>query len=441
MSRYLAVAESRSIERGFTILEALVATAVVITLSLAFYSLLDASNSLTKQETNVATAQQAARTSMFEVARIVRQARAGQLFYGNAVLPIENNSPGGSKLTDIAGRDHFVRKGTDVISVRGVLLGDRYAVTSHDETCGSVLCSASTPMTVTIRSTSKNGIANYASGTLPGIAERTRPFYFGVVYGTLPTITVSNTEFLIPLYYVGLVDTTGTWYTHTADTFTFVMDPRDSGAQLLNAVNGVVRELVQSPYSCGPVDEIRFFVDEGLSDASGSHEDTHPSLAEAVFDPQSGRYDIQPLVEEVEDFQVAYGVDGADGSAHDRGIAPSRVDLSALNKDEWVGNVANEIETTLQLTTTEPHFIDAFIDKTISPTVPDLFTRATPALRSVWLSLVVKAADPDMRYDGPGARGVQILDSQAVPFSSATITGRPYRRRVTSLSVSLRNFQ
>lgn len=436
-----AFASSRFTERGLTIVEALVATALLTAIGLAFYALLDSSNRLAKQETNVAAAQQAARTSIYEVARIVRQARAGQLFYGNAVLPIENNSPGGSKITDIGGRDHFVRKGTDVISVRGVLLGDRYAVTSHDVTCGAVLCSADAPMTVTIRSTSKNGIANYRSGTLPGLAERTRPFYFGVTYGTLQTITVSGTEFLIPLYYVGLVDTTGTWYTHTADTFTFVMDPRDSGARLMNAVNGVVRELVQSPYTCGPVDEVRFFVDEGVSDASSSHEDTHPSLAQGIFDPQTGRYDVQPLVDEVEDFQVAYGVDGADGSAHDRGVAPSGIDLSALNKDEWVGNVANEIETSLSFSSTEPHFIDAFIDKTVSPNVPDLFARATPALRSVWLSIVVKAADPDLRYDGPGARGVQILDSQAVPFSSASITGVPYRRRVTSLAVSLRNYQ
>ena len=64
---------------------------------------------------------------------------------------------------------------------------------------------------------------------------------------------------------------------------------------------------------------------------------------------------------------------------------------------------------------------------------------ATPALRAVWLSLVVKSSDPDIRYDGPGARGFKVLDSTAVSFSSAT--GRPYRRRLQSLAVALRNFQ
>jgi hypothetical protein len=57
----------------------------------------------------------------------------------------------------------------------------------------------------------------------------------------------------------------------------------------------------------------------------------------------------------------------------------------------------------------------------------------------VWLSLVVKSSDPDIKYDGPGARGFQILDSTAASFSSAT--GRPYRRRLQTLAVSLRNFQ
>jgi len=433
--------EARSGEGGFTIIEALVATLLTTMVGIGLYTLLDSSNRLTKQETNVAVAQQSARTSMSELARVVRQARAGQLFYGNAILPIANNSPGGTSVTDIAGASHYIRKGTDVIAVRGVLQGDRYGVTGGDVTCGSIPCSVNAPMTITIRATSKNGIVNFPSGGVPTLASRNRPFYFAVVYGTLQTVTISGTDFLIPLYYVGVVDTTGSWYTSTADTFTFTMDPRDTGARKLDAVDGVVRELVQSPYSCGPVDEILFFVDEGPTNATTSRLDTHPSLAEAILDPSTGRYDVQPLVDEVEDFQVAYGIDGADGSAHDHGISPVLFDKSAAGKDEWVGNVATEVENGLTISTTDPHFVDAFLDRTVSPGVPNLFSPAAPALRSVWLSLVVKAADPDYGYTGPGARGIQILDSTSVSFSSPSITGLTYRRRETSLAVSLRNFQ
>ncbi|MEO8347684.1 MAG: PilW family protein, partial [Acidobacteriota bacterium] len=190
----------------------------------------------------------------------------------------------------------------------------------------------------------------------------------------------------------------------------------------------------------GVVDEVRFFVDEGATNGSSSTADTHPALAEAIFDPSSGNWDIQPLVQEVEDFQVAYGVDGANGSAKDRGVSPATINVTAANLDEWVGNFANEIETRLPITTTDPKRVDAFIDASLpsGPTAP-ISTVAT--LRSVMVSLIVKSSDPDFKYDGPGARGMKVLDSTARAFSDAASTGRPYRRRLQSIAVSLRNYQ
>jgi hypothetical protein len=80
--------------------------------------------------------------------------------------------------------------------------------------------------------------------------------------------------------------------------------------------------------------------------------------------------------------------------------------------------------------------VDAFLDTSV-PSAPPNFVSAVPSLRSVWISLVVKSTDPDLVFDGPGARGIKILDSAAVSFSAAM--GRPYRRRPLSLAVSLRN--
>jgi hypothetical protein len=160
----------------------------------------------------------------------------------------------------------------------------------------------------------------------------------------------------------------------------------------------------------------------------------------ANYDPSSGNYDIQPLVDEVEDFQVAYGVDGVSGMPPDRGVSPASVDISAVNKDEWVGNVAGEVQTSLVVSSSDPRRVDAFLDTSIPSAAPKL-ELATPALRSVWLSLVVKATDPDMKYDGPGATGIRVLDSTAGSFSQASSTGRRYRRRLQSLAVALRNYQ
>ena len=420
-------------ETGITLIEAIVAIAVLVSIAIGLYALLDSSNRLAKQETNVAEAQQSARVGIQELSRLIRQARVGQLYYGNAILPATNNAPGGTSLVDLSGAAHYIRKGTDVVEVRGILLGDRYTMTSNDVTCDGTC-------TVTIRSTSYNGVVNYPSGGTPTLASKTRPFYFVVADGSTQRITAGGRDYLVVLYYVGRVDTTGNWYTTTADTFTFTMNPQDSGAQKLNAATGGAPAIEQA-YAGGAVDDILFFVDEGSSDASSSNVDTHPSLAEAVFDPSSGRYDIQSLVDEVEDFQVAYGVDGiVAGNPPDRGISPISIDASGVNKDEWVGNVATEIETGLVASSNDPRRVDAFLDTTI-PSVPGKTAMATPALRSVWLSLVVKATDPDFKYEGPGATGIRALDSTAVSFSDSASTGRRYRRRVQSFAVALRNYE
>jgi Tfp pilus assembly protein PilV len=428
----------RAREKGLTMIEALVAIVVMTSILLGLYALLDSSNKLAKQETNVAESQQSARVGIYEVSKLIRQARVGQLYYGNAVLPVVNNAPGGTTLTDLSGGVHYIRKGTDVVGIRGILLADRYAMTTGDVTCNGT-CTSSSVMSVTIRSIANNGVVNYASGTTPSIASRSRPFYFVAADGSTQSVTIGGKPYLIPLYYVGLVDTAGTWYTQTADTFNFSINPQDAGARKYNASSAGAPAL-EKPYAGGAVDEVRFFVDEGPNDGSSSALDTHPSLAQAVFDPSSGNYDIQPLVDEVEDFQVAYGVDGIAGVAPDRGISPTVVNTSAVNLDEWVGNVATEISGSLVMSSTDPKHIDAFIDTSIASGLPNP-ALATPALRAVWLSLVVKSSDPDMRYDGPGARGFQVLDSTAVSFSATASTGRSYRRRVQSLAVALRNFQ
>ena len=428
----------RGREKGLTMLEALVAIVVMTSILLGLYALLDSSNKLAKQETNVAEAQQSARVGIYEVSRLIRQARVGQLYYGNAILPIVNNAPGGTSLTDLSGGVHYIRKGTDVIGVRGILLADRYAMTTGDVTCNGT-CNSSAVMSVTIRSTAHNGVVNYASGSTPSIASRTRPFYFVAADGTTQSVTIGGKPYLVPLYYVGLVDTAGTWYTQTAETFTFTINPQDAGARKFNASTGGAPAL-EKPYAGGAVDEIRFFVDEGAADVSSSAADTHPSLSQAIYDPSSGNWDVQPIVDEVEDFQVAYGVDGIAGVAPDRGISPAVVNASAVNLDEWVGNVATEVQNSLVMSATDPKHVDAFVDTSVASGLPNP-ALATPALRAVWLSLVVKSSDPDMRYGGPGARGFQVLDSTAIPFSSTSSTGRPYRRRLQSLAVALRNYQ
>ncbi len=212
------------------------------------------------------------------------------------------------------------------------------------------------------------------------------------------------------------------------------MNPSDAGAKKFNATTSLATSL-SGPIRGGAVDEVRFFLDEGPANATGSTTDAHPSLAQATWDPLSGNYDIQTLVEDVEDFQIAYGVDGSNGTAPDGGVSPAAVDITAENRDEWVGNFVSEVTDTLPIIAPNSLHsgVDAFVNTSIATG-----SIAVPSLKSVWISLVAKSADPDLIFNGPGARGIQILDSSAVSFSAAT--GRPYRRRPVSLAVSLRNY-
>jgi prepilin-type N-terminal cleavage/methylation domain-containing protein len=427
-------------ERGFTLIEAVVTLAVMAPVAMGLYSLLDSSTRLTKQESNVAQAQQSSRGGIYEVARFLRQARVGQLFYSNAVLPVYDNAPSGRTVRDLSGAGHIVRPGTDAVEVRGIILGDKYTLTSGDVTCSGG-CDGTSQMTIILRSVASNGAVNYPASQKPSLASKTRPFYLVVGDSSTWPVTISGKNYIVPLYYVGLVNanSSGSWYAYSSSggnaTFTFSMNPSDAGARLFNATADAGAPSLSSPFLCGAVDDILFFVDEGTAAVSG---DTHPSLAMATYDPSSGNYDVQPLVDEVEDFQVAYGVDGADGSTPDGGADPVHVDMTSANRDEWVGNVAGEVDASLgtpAASVPRTGAVNAFLDPTV--TEPD---SAKPLLRSLWVSLVVKSRDPEMKYTGPGSGGILTLDSTAKSMSDASITGRPYRRRAQSLAVALRNY-
>ncbi len=209
MSRF----SRRRAQRGFTLIEALITTLVVVIALVALYELVDTSNKLTKQQTEVADVQQSGRIGIYQLSRIIRQASIGGLYFANAVLPIENNSPGGNSLVDISGASHFIRKGTDVIAVRGVLFGERYALGPGDVVCAGS-CATTTTMTITIRSDTKDpagpvpGFVNFPVGGKPSLADKKRPFYFVVEDVANQNVTVGASTYVVPYYTVGLVTAT-----------------------------------------------------------------------------------------------------------------------------------------------------------------------------------------------------------------------------------------
>src|SRR5262249_62007837 len=88
-------------QRGVTLLELLVALTVGVLTLAGLYELMDASNRLTRQQTDVVEAQDAVRTGLSAAGRVIRQARVGGLYIGDAVVADANYSPGGSSLSGL----------------------------------------------------------------------------------------------------------------------------------------------------------------------------------------------------------------------------------------------------------------------------------------------------------------------------------------------------
>lgn len=439
-----ATRPGRRATRGFTLVEGLVTLVIVTVLVVGLLTLLDSSNRLAKQETQVADAQGAGRSAIYEVTRLVRQARVGRLSPLSSVMPFVNNA---TDETITAGTvTHTLRPGTDALQIRGVLFDDSFRLTSGlaggpDVVCAGVSCTGLA--TVTIRQQVQLGIGtgyeNFPAGQLPAIAARTEPFYFTVSDTETPgpdkpdqwlTVTTAGGPaiYSIKRYYVGRVDANaaGTWYvydgTAVPPTFSFTIDFSDATAMAMNATNAANDELA-TPLSGGVVDEIILFVDRGPQDPAalgGGY--THPFLAQAIR-RGDGSWDVQRLVDDVEDLQFAFGIDGiVAGSTPDRGIDPAVVS-STKDADEWVLNVSGE-----ELTATFDEFL-------LGPPWILSGSPATPALRAVFVSVVTKSLDPDMKFDGPGALGIRTFDSTAQPVST-----QPYRRRAQTMAVNLRNF-
>lgn len=424
--------------RGFTLVEGLVALVIVSILIIGLLTLLDSSNRLAKQETQVADAQGSGRSAIYEVTRLVRQARVGHLSPLNSVMPFVNNA---TNETITAGTvTHTLRPGTDAVLLRGVLFDDAYFFNTGDVACAGGACTGSGTATVTLRQQTATGFQNFPAGQLPGLAARTEPFFF-VVSDTSSQALVVNASgapatYAIPRYYVGLVsaDTAGSWYVHDTtavpQTFQFTVDFTDATARTMNASTALADGL-ERPFSGGVVDEIVLFVDRGPQDpAALGGRYTHPFLAQAIRQGDGG-WQVQRLIDDVEDLQLAYGIDGVDGSTPDRGVDPAAVSATK-DADEWVFNADEEV---LVASANPVRYEDFVVGPAFAPTSPVQPAQATPALRAVFVSVVTKSLDPDPRFEGPGALGVKTFDSAAQPVSP-----QPYRRRVQTMAVYLRNF-
>ena len=436
---------------GVTLVETLIAVVLSSMLVLAALTLWDSAGRLNKTQIEIADAQESVRFGLHQIARAVRIAGAGGLSVTQAVLlRPDPGLPGvavsgdgnydnvaNGSVTDDGGRSVPVRPGTDILEVRGVLFSP---LLGFDGASGCGPCNGADELRA--RAVTASGHVNDDPVRRPrfsaidsytaGVSDR-RPMFVLAAEGNdlLPTCSERGPGFPRrapqPSYHVGLLTApTALGASGTFRTVDFsdrlarelsTDDPRDSPAAAPDPPLNALRR-------AGILDDVLFFID--------NTDPVHPTLSRGCR--RGARFDVVALAEDVEDLQVAYGVDGlyawdavAPDGALGRLVGVTREDpdpsvSTMIDGDEWVPNVEGE----RPFATVDLRSADA----------------RCPALSAVMIALVAKVRDPDPTFRGRGAFGLHALNSpkETRDYSTTPLASPRYRRRIQTVSVGLRNF-
>lgn len=435
---------------------------IVVTLLLAvamlgLLAVFDASARINKNETDVADAQGAVRYGIYQMTRVIRMAGSGSLYVTQAVLNHADSAlpgilPAGASYDNAAGvtvigtdgNTYTVRPGTDLIEVRGVILSP---LVGFDQQTGCNGCTGT--QDVTVRPiTGDPLIGQHVNNDATNRPQFTAIDSHGAATGPLPMLVIvedGNTDLHVgcsdplpggatrypqPVYNVGVITSATTLATNGQFNdvdFGGTTGPRfntelPSGASQPAIPIAKVRR-------AGILDDIVFFVttDPTGLDPTG----IHPFLAQGIR--RGNAFEITRLADDVEDMQVAYGIDtNADNALTVIPVvAPApNVDpnvSTAAGGDEWVPNVAGEAPLVDSDFQTQSPFLPGHTGVPVA--------LHCPRLHGVMISLVAKAKDPDPTFQGRAADGYQIMNSTA-----ASVTPGRFRRRVQTLKINLRNY-
>lgn len=445
---------------GFTLIEMIIVTLLLSIAMLGLLAVFDASARLNKNETDVADAQGSVRYGIYQMTRSIRMAGVGGLYVTQAVLNhndavLGGITPGGASydnvsgvtVTDTFGKVWNVRDGTDMIEVRGVLNSPLIA---FDQSSGCAPCvgsqqlnalpiignasigealnndpairpqfatidaytqsaTAGSPMLVIVQDGKNELHACGDSGPPVGLQRYPQPpFNVGVI--SLPTNLASSNTF-------GTVD----FGNAIGERFNTEMPSGPN--QPANPISVLKR--------AGILDDVVYFI---TTDPATDPNGIHPFLAQGYR--RGNVFEVSHLADDVEDMQVAYGIDTNGDSAVTRltsagcPINPDDPDpnfSTTAGCDEWFPNAVGEaapVDTQFQE------------QNPFNPSHSGIpLAIHCPRLHAVMISLLAKARDSDPTYKGPAANGYKLMNSTAAP-----ITPGNYRRRVQTLKINLRNY-
>ncbi|MEP6992877.1 MAG: PilW family protein [Acidobacteriota bacterium] len=470
---------------GFTLIEMIVVTLLLMIAMLGLLAVFDASSRINKSETDVADAQGNVRYGVYQMTKVIRMAGAGGLFITQAVINANANpawpginvsgfynniTSGTIDTADGGGSTVTIRPGTDMIEIRGVILSPLIGF-DQSSGCGGGGCTGTENVLVKeivgdpligehLNDDSTSGSPQRPQfttvDTYTASVTGTNKMYVVVEDGNSdlhtgcsPPPPSLTQRFAQPFYNVGAISVPTTLRSPgltfgpvafgdaTAMRYNPEM-PSVKSTQLPAAIGKVRR--------AGIMDDIIFFI--GMLPTCGGTPGPgcdplgqHPYLAQGIR--RGNHFEVSPLADDVEDLQIAYGVDTNGDFAVTRLDAKPYTDpfnqdpnvSTTLGGDEWQPNVAAEpLYADVAFQSQNP-----FPGSNEHPGIPP--AAHCPRLRGVMVSLLAKAHDPDPNYRGPGATGFRLMD--VLPASGPPITAVPgrYRRRVQTIKINLRNYE
>ena len=436
--------------RGFSLVEMIV---VVFLLALAMVGLLsvfDASARINKSEQDVADAQGAVRYGIHTMTRAIRMAGSGGLFVTQAVLNQGDKQLDGISPTKDVSYDNVpdgtlvgttpVRPGTDMIEIRGVinspLLG--FDLTTGCEPCNASGCSPCVGTTaVDVAPTTQNEHVNDDGGVPTPVPPTPAPTAQRPQFALIDEYTAGTTGAKPMLVLVAFNDDihTGCAFTNGSQVAplypqvpynvgTISLPTSLVGGKTFGSVSfgeavakefnseipaevGAAPRPEKNVRRAGILDDLIFFIDNSDSD--------HPALAQGTR--RGTAFDVVTLADDVEDMQIAYGVD-VNGN-------------NRIDDDEWSPD--DPLKTPYAAT-----------DFQSQQPPPDPFAHPgahCPRLHGVMVSLVAKSHDPDPTYKAPTASGIVVMNSPTTGTNPRTYPGYArYRRRLQTLRINLRNY-
>ena len=416
-----------SADAGFTLIEALVATALITAVLIGVLTFFDRQNQLARTQTHIADMQGALRTGQQEMMRAIRMAGRGGIPRGpmpaGLAVSVRNNAPESGDGSTISLEDDTspaVMPGTDVLTVRGAFNAPIYQV---NPLAGDLI------------------LDDPDNPTVGSIRLRNPHTTTGVAQDLQAMIDAVEVEEHAALLLVSPVDS---WAVVEIDREqSDVTDPTDIRVRFsVGAIGGTDikdRYLELSggwPASLRTVshvsilEEYRFFVREEFAWEGDDESQVVPRLMRARFYPNTETpHPSEPdfgaeIADNILDLQVSLGIDTDGDAIVTEGGTEGDGPTLSLRDDDWLFNTPEDS------------------DADGEPLEPEKWNPigGTAPLYYVRLTTTARTDRADLGYQAPELELVEDKDFSETPHDRFNETGeRRYRRRTLETVVDLRN--